>query len=133
MVGSVKTKIASWGDAGKEGSLVAGIVSISKGKDPEYYTQASKGPEYYSAGAGIDGLEPEGTWTGDGCRELGLRVGMPIDKGVFLRLFSEHTDPRDGRRLGRAMPGPSRSPRSANGSPTPRRRSWPRPGSGMIR
>jgi TrwC relaxase/AAA domain len=83
---------------------VAGMVSISKGKDPEYYTQAAKGPEYYSAGAGIDGLEPDGIWTGDGCPDLGLVVGMPIDKGVFLRLFGEHADPRDGRRLGRAMP-----------------------------
>jgi hypothetical protein len=37
-------------------------------------------------------------------RDLGLPVRMPIDKGVFLRLFGEHTDPWDGRRLGRAMP-----------------------------
>jgi hypothetical protein len=82
---------------------VAGMVSISKGTDPGYYTQAAKGPEYYSAGAGIDGVEPEGIWTGIGCPDLGLVIGMPVDKGVFLRLFGEHADPRDGRRLGRAV------------------------------
>ena len=31
-------------------------------------------------------------------------MGVPIDNGAFLRLFGEHIDPRDGRRLGRAMP-----------------------------
>src|SRR5215831_18013931 len=102
MVSSAETKIKN--RAGEEGSRVAGMVSISKGKDPEYYTQSAKGPEYYSVGAGIDGLEPDGIWTGNGCPDLGLVIGTPIDKGAFLRLFGEHTDPRYGRRLGRAMP-----------------------------
>jgi hypothetical protein len=83
---------------------MAGLVSITRGRDPEYYTQVSKGPEYYSAGAGIEGLEPAGTWTGRGCPDLGLQVGAEIDKGVFLKPFGDLTDPRDGSHLGRALP-----------------------------
>ncbi len=105
MVSSVKIKIKVEAKITGGGKPVAGLVSINKGKDPEYYTQVSKGPEYYSAGAGIDGLEPEGIWTGKGCPDLGFPVGAAIDKGVFLKLFAEHIDPRSGCRLGRAMPG----------------------------
>ena len=83
---------------------MAAVGSIQKGTAPEYYTQVSKGPEYYSAGAGIEGLDPEGVWTGRGCPELGLAVDAAIDKGVFLELYGKHTDPRTGDRLGRAMP-----------------------------
>ncbi len=48
-------------------------------------------------------MEPEGTWTGAGCPELGLVIGSAVSPGVFVRLFGEHADPRDGSRLGRAM------------------------------
>jgi len=68
-----------------------------------YYTQAGKGPEYYSSAAGMGGMEPSGTWTGAGCPELGLAIGAAVDPAVFIPLFGEHTDPRDGARLGRAM------------------------------
>src|SRR6266699_3852411 len=34
-----------------------------------YYTQAGKGPEYYSSAAGMGGMEPSGTWTGAGYPE----------------------------------------------------------------
>jgi TrwC relaxase/AAA domain len=82
---------------------MAAIGTISSGHDPEYYTQASKGPEYYSAAAGKAGMEPEGTWTGAGCPELGLTIGAAVDPAVFVPLFGEFRDPRDGTRLGRAM------------------------------
>ncbi len=51
---------------------MAAIATIASGRDPAYYTQASKGLEYYSSAAGKSGMEPEGTWTGAGCPELGL-------------------------------------------------------------
>jgi len=82
---------------------MAAIATIASGRDPAYYTQAGKGPEYYSSAAGTSGMEPAGTWTGAGCRELGLVVGSLIDPAVFIPLFGEHKDPRDGSRLGRAM------------------------------
>jgi hypothetical protein len=83
---------------------MAAIVSIATGHDPEYYTrQAGKGPAYYSSAAGKGGMEPEGTWTGAGCPELGLAVGAAIDPAVFVALFGEHRDPRDSSRLGHAM------------------------------
>src|SRR5216683_1909879 len=80
---------------------MAAIAIIASGHDPAYYTQAAKGPEYYSSAAGKSGMEPEGTWTGAGCPELGLAVGSAIDPAVFVSLFSEFRDPRDGSRLGR--------------------------------
>ena len=43
---------------------MAAIATIASGHDPAYYTQAAKGPEYYSSAAGKSGMEPEGTWTG---------------------------------------------------------------------
>src|ERR1039457_7050191 len=84
---------------------MAAIVSIATGHDPEYYTrQAGKGPAYYSSAAGQSGMEPEGTWTGAGCPELGLPVGSVIDPAVFVPLYAQFTDPRDGSsHLGRAM------------------------------
>lgn len=82
---------------------MAGIATIATGHDPGYYTQASKGAEYYSASAGAAGMEPDGTWAGDGCQELGLTPGAAIDPDVFVKLFGEHLDPRSGERLGRAM------------------------------
>ncbi len=82
---------------------MAAIATIASGRDPAYYTQASKGLEYYSSAAGKSGMEPEGTWTGAGCPELGLEIGGAVDPGVFVSLFGEHKDPRDGSRLGRAM------------------------------
>ena len=48
-------------------------------------------------------MEPEGTWTGTGCPDLGLAIGAAVSPGVFVRLFGEHVDPRDGSRLCRAM------------------------------
>ena len=83
---------------------MAAIASIATGHDPAYYTrQAGKGPAYYSSAAGKGGMEPEGTWTGAGCPELGLPVGSAVSPDVFVSLFGEHRDPRDGSRLGRAM------------------------------
>jgi hypothetical protein len=57
---------------------VAGSVTIGKGADPGYYSrQASRGTDYYAGGAGQEkpGSEPAGTWTGDGCPDLGLENG----------------------------------------------------------
>lgn len=82
---------------------MAAIATIASGHDPAYYTQAAKGPEYYSSAAGKSGMEPAGTWTGAGCPELGLAIGTAVNPGVFVSLFGEHKDPRDGSRLGRAM------------------------------
>jgi len=82
---------------------MAAIATIASGHDPAYYTQAAKGPEYYSSAAGRSGMEPAGTWTGAGCPELGLAVGAAVNPEVFVSLFGEHKDPRDGSRLGRAM------------------------------
>src|SRR5258708_17604686 len=82
---------------------MAAIATIATGRDPEYYTQAGKGPEYYSSAAGTSGMEPAGAWTGAGCPELGLVVGSVVDPAVFIPLFGEHKNPRDGSRLGRAM------------------------------
>ncbi len=82
---------------------MAAIATIASGHDPAYYTQAAKGPEYYSSAAGKSGMEPEGTWTGAGCPELGLAAGAAVNPEVFVSLFGEHKDPRDGSRLGRAM------------------------------
>jgi hypothetical protein len=82
---------------------MAAVASVASGHDPAYYTQASKGPEYYSSAAGQSGMEPEGTWTGAGCPELGLPVGSAIDPDVFVPLYAQFTDPRDGSHLGRAM------------------------------
>src|ERR1035441_6248042 len=82
---------------------MAAIATIASGHDPAYYTQAAKGPEYYSSAAGKSGMEPAGTWTGAGCPELGLAAGGAVDPEVFVSLFGEHRDPRDGSRLGRAM------------------------------
>lgn len=52
---------------------MAAIATIASGHDPAYYTQAAKGPEYYSSAAGKSGMEPEGTWTGAGCRSWAWR------------------------------------------------------------
>jgi hypothetical protein len=82
---------------------MAAIATIASGHDPAYYTQAAKGPEYYSSAAGRSGMEPAGIWTGAGCPELGLAVGAAVNPEVFVSLFGEHKDPRDGARLGRAM------------------------------
>ena len=63
---------------------MAAIATIASGHDPAYYTQAAKGPEYYSSAAGKSGMEPAGTWTGAGCPELGLAAGAAVDPGVFV-------------------------------------------------
>ena len=55
------------------------IATIASGHDPAYYTQAAKGSEYYSSAAGKSGMEPEGTWTGAGCPELGLAIGAAVN------------------------------------------------------
>src|SRR5258708_23505203 len=100
MVNSVKIRSAA---RDHPGGVMAAIATIASGHDPAYYTQAAKGPEYYSATAGKSGMEPAGTWTGAGCPELGLAIGSVVDAGVFVPLFGELKDPRDGSRLGRAM------------------------------
>src|SRR5215469_12159224 len=82
---------------------MAAIATVATGRDPGYYTQAGKGPEYYSSAAGKSGMEPEGAWTRAGCPELGLAIGSVVDPAVFVSLFGELKDPRDGSRLGRAM------------------------------
>jgi len=85
---------------------VAGSLTIGKGASPAYYTeQASRGTDYYAAGAGADkpGSEPAGIWTGDGCPDLGLEVGAEVDHKAFERIFGSHIDPRHGSRIGRAM------------------------------
>jgi conjugative relaxase-like TrwC/TraI family protein len=87
-------------------SAVAGSLTIGKGASPGYYTgQASRGTDYYAAGAGSEepGSEPTGIWTGDGCADLGLEVGSEVDHETFARIFGSHTDPQDGSRIGRAM------------------------------
>jgi hypothetical protein len=104
MVGAARPRSLVRARQGRREEQWPGWSASAKCKDPEYYTQAAKGPEYYSAGAGIESLEPEGVWTGNGCPDLGLVIGAPTDRGVFLKLFGEHADRRDGRRLGRAMP-----------------------------
>ncbi len=85
---------------------MAGSMTIGKGASPGYYTrQASRGTDYYAAGAGAakPGSEPEGVWTGDGCPDLGLQVGTEVDHEAFGYIFGSHVDPRDGSRIGRAM------------------------------
>ncbi len=83
---------------------MAGTATIASGHDPRYYTsQAGRGADYYSGAAGKSGMEPEGTWQGAGCSDLGLTAGGTVDPEVFLPLFTNLTDPRDGSRLGRAM------------------------------
>ena len=65
---------------------MAGALTIGKGASPRYYTdQASRGTDYYAAGAGRDkaGSEPPGVWTGDGCPDLGLEIGAEVDHEAF--------------------------------------------------
>src|SRR5258708_22391284 len=100
MVNSVKIRSAA---RDHPGGVMAAIATIASGHDPAYYTQAAKGPEYYSAGAGKSGMEPAGTWTGAGCPELGLAIGSVVDPAVFVPLFGELKDPRNGLRLGPAV------------------------------
>ena len=88
---------------------MAGSLTIGKGASPGYYTeQASRGTDYYAAGAGAEkpGREPEGVWTGDGCRDLGLEPGAFVDHEAFGAIFGSHVDPRDGSRIGRALTAP---------------------------
>ncbi len=85
---------------------MAGSLTIGKGASPEYYTgQASRGTDYYAAGAGpeMPCSEPAGIWTGYGCPELGLEIGAEVDHQAFARIFGSHIDPRDGLKIGRAM------------------------------
>jgi TrwC relaxase len=85
---------------------VAGSLTIGKGASPGYYTeQATRGTDYYAAGAGSEkrGSEPAGVWTGDGCPDLGLQVGAEADDEGFGYIFGSHVDPRGGSRIGRAM------------------------------
>jgi conjugative relaxase-like TrwC/TraI family protein len=85
---------------------MAGSLTIGKGASPRYYTeQASRGTDYYAAGAGSErpGSEPAGVWTGDGCSDLGLEIGTEVDHEAFGRIFGSHIDPREGTRIGRAM------------------------------
>jgi hypothetical protein len=85
---------------------MAGSLTIGKGASPGYYTeQASRGPDYYAAGAGAakPGREPEGAWTGDGCRDPGLEQGAFVDHEAFAAIYGSHVDPRDGSRVGRAL------------------------------
>jgi conjugative relaxase-like TrwC/TraI family protein len=85
---------------------VAGSLTIGKGASPGYYTeQASRGTDYYAAGAGSEepGSETAGVWTGDGCPDLGLKAGTEVDHETFGRIFGSHIDPRDGSRIGRSM------------------------------
>jgi conjugative relaxase-like TrwC/TraI family protein len=87
---------------------MAGSLTIGKGTCPEYYTaQAARGADYYSAGAGIEGTEPPGLWTGDGCPDLGLEPGSVVDHDAFRVIYGEHVDPRDGSRIGRALQAPT--------------------------
>jgi conjugative relaxase-like TrwC/TraI family protein len=85
---------------------MAGSLTIGKGASPGYYTeQASRGTDYYAAGAGDakPGREPEGVWTGDGCPDLGLQPGAFVDHEAFAAIYGSHVDPRDGSRIGRAL------------------------------
>jgi conjugative relaxase-like TrwC/TraI family protein len=82
---------------------MAGSVTIGKGHDAAYYTQAARGTDYYSADAQKGGTEPAGIWTGTGCPDLGLEVGRVVKEDVFAQLFDSHVDPRTGERIGRAM------------------------------
>ena len=85
---------------------MAGSITIGKGASPGYYTrQATRGTDYYAAGAGQEksASEPAGVWTGDGCPDLGLKVGAEVDHEAFGFIFGSHVDPRDGSRIGRAM------------------------------
>src|SRR5262245_23340991 len=93
--------------AGGEG--MAGSITIGKGADPGYYTeQVTRGTDYYAAGAGApsggkSGSEPEGTWAGDGCADLGLEAGAFVDHEAFGSIFGSHIDPRNGSPIGRAL------------------------------
>src|SRR5271166_7030293 len=92
--------------SGESRSAVAGSLTIGKGASPAYYTgQASRGTDYYAAGAGSDepGSEPAGIWAGDGCPDLGLEMGAVVDHEVFGKIFGGHIDPRTGSKIGRAM------------------------------
>ena len=85
---------------------LAGMVTVGKGSDAGYYSsQASRGADYYSAGAGSEkpGTEPPGTWAGDGLADLGLEEGAEIDHEAFGYIFSGHVDPRDGSKIGRTL------------------------------
>jgi conjugative relaxase-like TrwC/TraI family protein len=89
---------------------MAGSLTIGKGASPGYYTeQASRGTDYYAASAGSEkaGREPEGTWAGDGCSDLGLEPGAVVDHEVFATIFGSHIDPRDGSQIGRKLTAPT--------------------------
>jgi len=98
------------------GEHMAGIITISKGRDASYPWRqigtaeptggtkpADKGVGYYLSPAEKGG-EPPGTWTGRGVAELGLQPGGIVKREVFERLYGHHLDPRDPAgqtRLGR--------------------------------
>ena len=89
--------------AGGEQGL-SGNLSVSRAAPGGYYEAASGGgADYYAAGAGREGKEPEGTWAGDGCRDLGLEPGSVIGGDAFKTIYDNHVDPRDGSRIGRAL------------------------------
>lgn len=90
--------------AGGEQRL-SGNVSVSHAAPGGYYQGASGGggADYYAAGAGREGKEPDGTWTGDGCRDLGIEPGSVVDGEAFKTIYDNHVDPRDGSRIGRAL------------------------------
>jgi hypothetical protein len=53
---------------------MAAIATIASGHDPAYYTQAAKGPEYYSSTAGMSGMEPD--LDDSGCGRGWLLIGL---------------------------------------------------------
>ena len=98
---SWKVKIIRWGEV--SGSV--GQPGHSPAAPGGYYEAAAGGggADYYAAGAGREGREPDGVWAGDGCRELGLEPGSVIDTEAFKTIYDRHVDPRDGSRIGRAL------------------------------
>lgn len=84
---------------------MSGNLSVSHAAPGGYYEAVAGGggAEYYAAGAGREGKEPDGVWAGDGCRDLDLEQGSVIDAEVFKTIYDEHIEPRDGSRIGRAL------------------------------
>ena len=94
-------------DQKRGGERDGGVADDRQGRQPGLLHRAGRhaGTDYYAAGAGAEkpGREPEGIWTGDGCRDLGLEPGAFVDHEAFADDLRQPRRPA-GRLAGSAGP-----------------------------